>query len=68
MALWIGNGAVLKRVCVSFLFIHNKQTVRFVVEYYDQEGLGALYIYVYMLQPICEISHFMKWLKILAIS
>ena len=21
-----------------------------------------------MLQPICEISHFMKWLKILAIS
>ena len=23
---------------------------------------------VYMLQPICEISQFMKWLKILAIS
>ena len=30
-------------------------------------GLGTL-ILLYMLQPICEISQFMKWLNILAIS
>ena len=30
--------------------------------------VDRIHIYVYMLQSICEISHFIKWLKILAIS